>query len=67
MSFCVGKERFTTFALAERVSKRRRREGTKRGPYRCRECGGYHIGSSLGAEREPRVRGESYFTVLEPA
>lgn len=60
---CDGKERFTTFAFAERVSKLRRRQGTKRQPYKCGECGSFHIGSHLGDK--PR-RGGSYFAVLEP-
>lgn len=58
---CDGKERFTTFAMAAMVSKKRRLQGTKRQPYKCGECGGFHIGSHLG-ERERRGAG---FMVLE--
>lgn len=46
---CQGKERFASFALAEKVRSRR-----QRGPqmvYPCRECGGFHIGGN-------RKRGE---------
>lgn len=43
---CEGKERFLTFALAERIAGMRRREGTKRMAYKCDNCGGYHIGST---------------------
>ncbi len=48
---CEGKERFTTFALAERIAGMRRREGVKRMAYRCAECGSFHIGTT----REPRA------------
>lgn len=59
---CDGKERFTTFAFAGMVAKRRRRQGTKRQPYRCGECGGFHIGSHLG----DRPREGNRFVVLDP-
>ena len=62
---CEGKERFTTFALAERVVKLRRRAGVKREPYRCSHCGSFHIGSTLG--RAARRDGESRLLVLDPA
>lgn len=64
-SACDGKERFQTFALAERVMKMRRR-GVKLGrqTYRCHACGGYHIGTSLQLQVK-RVRGESYVTARD--
>src|SRR5689334_22400806 len=45
-----GKERFLTFAMADRVARlsRNRHDQVKLQPYRCKDCGGYHIGSSLG-------------------
>ncbi len=50
---CSGKERFGSFALAEKVRDRK-----KMGPrmvYRCRECSGFHIGGNRKrAEREAR-------------
>lgn len=61
---CDGKERFTTFSLADMVARKRRRQGTKRQPYKCGECGAFHIGSHLGDRQRPRRDG--YFAVLEP-
>jgi len=60
-----GKERFLTFALAERVAKlaRNRHDQVKLQPYRCAECGAFHIGSSIGPSRARRGR----LTVLERA
>lgn len=61
---CDGKERFLTFALAERMAKKssRRHDKTLRlHAYRC-ECGGYHVGSSVGT-RGSRPR--QSFRVLE--
>lgn len=58
---CEGKERFLTFALAEMVSRKRRRQGTKRAPYKCGECGSYHVGSvldSIASRRRPRLEFE---------
>lgn len=55
---CQGKERFKTFHMAERVSKlsARRHEKLRRHAYRCDECGGYHVGSSMGPkERRPML------------
>jgi hypothetical protein len=47
---CDGKERFLTFALAERIAGRvgRRHKGHMRPQvYRC-QCGSYHVGSTVG-------------------
>jgi len=57
---CRGKEIFTTFAMADRVAKLRRRAGVKRVAYRCEECKGFHVGSTM----QPRRRGKNYFLVL---
>lgn len=62
---CDGKERFLTFALAERITKLRRHNAKLgRQVYRCRECGGYHMGTSLQLQVK-RVRGESYLTARD--
>lgn len=58
--FCEGKERFLTFALADRVARLRRREGTKRHAYRCGGCGGYHIGSTIGQRARRPVAGMGF-------
>lgn len=60
-----GKEAFLTFGLADRVAKmaRNRREGSRLQPYRCRECGAWHVGSSLG-RRETR---QGYMRVVDSA
>jgi hypothetical protein len=49
MSGCVGKERFTTYAFAERVASlsASRNEGVRRQAYKCGECGAFHVGSSV--------------------
>jgi hypothetical protein len=46
---CIGKERFTTQALAARVAalSMRRHEGARSHAYRCGNCGGFHVGSVL--------------------
>lgn len=43
---CDGKVAFDSLALAQKVAKRRRTSGKYRGqaPYRCLDCGKYHIG-----------------------
>lgn len=49
-SSCVGKVRFDDPAIARAVDARRKRHARDRramqnhGVYRCRECGGWHIG-----------------------
>lgn len=50
MSACAGKERFTTFGMAEVVAKRSntRHAGYRLHAYRCGDCGGFHVGSSVG-------------------
>lgn len=45
---CEGKERFVTFALADRIAKRRSANGINGRGYRCPFCGGFHIGDMLG-------------------
>ena len=60
-SACAGKERFQTHALAERIRKvRRHNSKLPRQVYKCRECGGFHIGTSL--QLQAKVRGQSYIT-----
>ena len=61
---CIGKERFETHALAERIRKvRRNNSKLARQVYRCRDCGGYHIGTSL--QMQAKLRGQSYITARE--
>jgi hypothetical protein len=40
--WCAGKERFESPLLAAQVAARA--EDKRRDPYRCRSCGGWHIG-----------------------
>lgn len=60
MSACAGKERFTTFAFAERVASlsASRNEGQRRQAYKCGECGAYHVGSSIGPKNQQKKRRE---------
>lgn len=62
---CAGKERFTTFALAERVAhlSATRHSGLKIQAYRCRDCGAYHVGSSIGPGKRKSARG--YYALLD--
>lgn len=61
---CVGKERFLTYALAERIRKiRRQNSKVARQVYKCSTCGGFHIGSSL--QLQAKLRGQSYITARE--
>jgi hypothetical protein len=41
---CTGKVRFESQRLAKEVADRRSRRGVRGQPYKCRHCGGYHIG-----------------------
>lgn len=61
---CDGKQSFLTFGLADSTSKRsnNRHAGFRLQPYRCRECGSWHIGSSIGRRQ---TRG-GHMTVVEP-
>ena len=61
---CIGKERFQSFGLADRV-RRLRRGNSKlaRMVYRCSVCAGYHLGSSLSLQT--RVRGQDPVTARE--
>jgi hypothetical protein len=49
LSSCDGKQRFDSFALAERIAHQqaRHREG-KFVAYPCNFCAGFHIGTTLG-------------------
>lgn len=47
---CDGKVRFESESMASKVSQRsRHKHHTKIAPYRCRFCGGWHIGQHLSA------------------
>lgn len=49
---CEGKERFTSYAEADRIALRgRRRQESNRHPYKCGHCNGFHIGSQTGRKR----------------
>ena len=64
-SACEGKERFASYALAERLRKvRRANSKLARQVYKCRECGGFHLGTSLQLQTR-RLRGESYVTARD--
>ena len=53
ISQCTGKVKFDTFTMAEQVASRKtRRHEMRPKPYRCRFCGGFHIGNSNRAERK---------------
>ena len=50
LASCQGKAAFETFAVAEKVAKRRRRQkifknGRPQTPYKCEACGRWHIGA----------------------
>jgi hypothetical protein len=64
MSGCVGKERFTTYAFAERVASlsASRNEGVRRQAYKCGECGAFHVGSSVGPKLQSKKRRERMWT-----
>ncbi len=44
---CTGKEQYETLGLAQKVAKRRSRNGNRFSIYRCPYCHKYHIGSAL--------------------
>jgi hypothetical protein len=45
LSMCEGKQRFTDAARAKMVTRAmNRRPGRHANPYRCRHCGGWHVG-----------------------
>ena len=49
---CEGKERFDTFAAADKIALRGRRKWeSNRHPYKCCRCNGFHIGSQQGRKR----------------
>lgn len=60
---CEGKQSFLTFGLADATAKRsnNRHSGFRLQPYRCRDCGSWHVGSSIG-RRETR---QGYLRVID--
>lgn len=42
---CAGKTRFISFTAANIIAGKPRKERMAREPYRCRFCGGWHLGS----------------------
>jgi hypothetical protein len=60
---CSGKERFTTFAFAERVASlsASRNEGVRRQAYKCGECGAFHVGSSIGPKLQGKKKKERFW------
>lgn len=46
---CEGKERFTNFALADRIASKQahRRRSQKFMAYACSDCGGFHVGTTI--------------------
>lgn len=52
VSDCAGKERFTSYALAEAVVKRRTHQRLR--PYHCQNCNGYHVGYQNSMDRKNR-------------
>lgn len=56
VSSCEGKERFASFNLADRIASRQaHRRGKKFQAYACSDCGGFHVGTAIGGNKE---RGE---------
>lgn len=57
---CESKIDYGSWSAAERVAKRSRWKGRSAGtimaPYHCKVCGGYHLKSVDGTEREARRR-----------
>jgi hypothetical protein len=50
---CEGKERFTSFARADKVASRQaHRRGEKFNAYACSDCGGFHVGTALGGSKD---------------
>lgn len=47
---CVGKDRFESHDLAEHVARRMRSSKSKISVFRCRSCGGWHVGSGFGVK-----------------
>lgn len=56
-SGCTGKSPFKTFRQARAAARRlAAREKEPYAPYRCDECGSFHVGSSLKPqEKRPRL------------
>lgn len=50
LSACEGKERFDSPVLARRAAKRKR----GREHYRCKECGGWHVGQDNNPAKGPK-------------
>lgn len=69
---CEGKERFTSVALARAVARRKGRmviDGTTAVFYRCRFCGGWHVGSGSKkhskVKRDMRTKGRKKFNPMK--
>lgn len=46
-SACEGKSSFPSFSQARKAARRmRRRHASALAPYRCKHCGGWHIGTN---------------------
>lgn len=61
---CTGKQKFATFAQAERTAKRSRKgsNSERQRPYHCRYCNQFHIGRDVYTKAErgrPRVEVEA--------
>lgn len=50
-SSCEAKERFGTWAMAQKVGRKRRRAEKNCSTYRCIFCHGYHLGEDLQRRR----------------
>lgn len=57
-AMCEGKQRFDSAHIAHKAAKRRRKAGVVREVYRCRACGGFHIGKPL--ERRPIIHSTTH-------
>lgn len=56
---CIGKARFDSRTLANRINEARSRGRVdeRREPYRCADCHGWHLGNKTQAKRRnPRQR-----------
>lgn len=54
---CQGKEVFASFGLAHRIASKSGHDGHRsRTAYKCRVCGGYHVGSRSTVQRKKRAR-----------
>lgn len=53
---CAGKVAFASFTLADLVGKRRTAQARGRKPYRCGNCGMWHVGSDVSKAELQRHR-----------